>query len=132
MSDVAIDWSSAEVMVRHESLELEVRLHPEADSFWANEFSRIRQSHWDETLHGGREGWWATASTFEKLTVGGIAPGSEETVRRELDAMVEEANRAAGEARRASAEQRQVEDEEARAREQTAREMTGRFRSGGS
>jgi hypothetical protein len=130
MAEVGIDWSTAEVAVtgtdRGESLQLTVQLAPEPDTFWNNEFSRLRERR---VVPVPRTDWWVDAPSFGKLTIGGVKPGSEAEIREVLDEMVAEANPAAEQARREWEEKRKANEKASSQRSKAAREMTERFRS---
>jgi hypothetical protein len=132
MGEVAIDWSSATVTVEEDyGLHLKVRLNREPDSTWKNEFKRLRDRQ--ITTPGLGERLIASTATFgNEVTAAGIRPGHEESVRDALNHMVHAANLAAAEARDTFREGKRAEEEAAREREQAARDMTERFRAGGT
>ena len=125
---IRIDWSTAMVSPERNTLQLEVELTEEPDTFWANEFTRIRDE--PRALELPPFYMASTPSHWSrKLVLYGLEPGSEDEVRKVLDAMVEEANEAAEEARRAWTEKKAKDAEDAERQEQAAKEMTERFRS---
>jgi hypothetical protein len=124
---VSIDWSTATVTaekhgLRH-GLRLEVELVGDPDTFWKNEFSALKESR-------GLSDWAPDVPYHTTLTVHGITPGIEEDVRRELDAMVEQANVEAARGRREWDEKKQKEASDTDTLEQAAQDMTERFRAG--
>ncbi len=122
-----IDWSTATVTPEGEALQLNVDLTDEPDTFWTQEFVRIRDQPRDISpafvVSSVPSRWSRTLGLY------GLEPGSEEEVRKALDAMVEEANQATAEARRAWDHKQQEEARGAELRQQAAAEMTERFRS---
>jgi hypothetical protein len=129
VSDVAIDWSTADVAVSgsggHAHLQQSVQVEPEPDSFWRNAFDRLRERRSREVRHD----WWVNSPSFKTLTVGGLKDGPEDEVRAELDEMVAQTNAAAERDRHEFKARKQTEAAEAKEREEAARSMTDRFRS---
>jgi hypothetical protein len=124
---VTIDWSTATVTVTGEDLELEVDLESEPSHFWTKAFNNLRTP---ATQQGApREDWWVNPPSYQRLTVGGVKPGSEQEVQKGLDEMVDAANRQTPLDRKADEDKQRALEEEARARESAAGEMTERFRS---
>jgi hypothetical protein len=124
---VMIDWSTAVVKPKGRYLELAVRLAPAPDTMWRNEFARI--SHLTDGVES--EPWWANVPDFDELTVGGIEVGTEAEVRRRLDAMIRQTNKAATKARKEQDQQAYARQQALKAREESAKQMTERFRSSG-
>jgi hypothetical protein len=124
---IEIDWSTATVSPEAETLQLVVELTEEPDTFWTNEFTRIRGQPRElvPAFHVSS----MPSSWSKEITVYGLEPGSEDEVRRALDGMIEETNHAAAEARRAWDVKEQKDSRDAELREQAAAEMTERFRS---
>lgn len=129
--EITIDWGSAEVKVSsNEALQLEVDLHPDPSSFWLSAFGDGCQG---ESPGVGPSGdWWVNAPFHNRLTVGGVEPGSEERVKEALDQMAEVANRRAPNDRQEWEEKTRRKEESVRAREVAAKKMTEQFRAGSS
>jgi hypothetical protein len=110
MSDVRLDWASAEVS----DGKLTVPLEGEVPKDWKESFER--------TLHLLGDGdWGAIELKKEAVRVAQVAPGTEEKLRHHLEAIVAQAN-AAGE----RAEDTDHSDEDA---DGPDAEMTARFRA---
>lgn len=127
--DVIIDWSTAEVTSQHGSLQLDVQLVPEPDSYWKNAFSRIAERRHEE-VRDDPHGWFTNMPSSDWLNVQRVAVGQEDETRAALEEMIKAANDGAARDRVEEAKKRAGEERESKEREQAVRDMTDRFRSG--
>ncbi len=121
--DISIDWSTATVTRDKERLTLEIELTDEPDTFWKDEFTRLRD---DQPL---ARDFMPSTPYSTKMNVHGIG-GAEavEDVRRQLDELVAQANVEAVRARREWETKETHEAERTEALDRKAEEITKGFR----
>jgi len=127
--ELAVDWSTADVIGDRGTLTFSVQLNEEPDSYWRNEFEPVRQRV-QQQVGTVPDLWFDAAPAIgTQLSGGGFRPDNVPLVRQTLDDMVELVNTQAANAL-ADAEEKQRE-EEARAGElrQEAKKATELFRA---
>jgi hypothetical protein len=128
--NVIIDWDSAEVIPKKDTLELRVRLANEpTDNHWRSAFDELGQSHAGQI---GRlpAGTWVNSPTGSYVTAGGIEPGTEDAVREGLDELVDAVNIRAGQIKAEWDERTGFRADQEEALRHAADDATQRFRSG--
>jgi hypothetical protein len=127
MTDITLEWASAEVTATGIDLALHVPLSARPDPDWLREFEGLRVSRHLEA----RGNAWTAEPVDERnaIRVLRVTPGDETAIREALVEMVSLATARAERVRAEEAAARRREEEELAQARQQAAEMTERFRS---